>query len=222
MAHFSMFTTGCSLRRQKGFTLIELLVALLIGSVVTSALFQTFSQQLAAQRVESARRAAQTTARGTMNFIVRNLEQLGREPNLILFTANDPAIQTANADMIQYRTNLSEAWADTDTNDTWENVTFQYSAGDKTVYVVANGQTTPLTDSGTVQKSFVPPGGLVFTYFDKDGNIVAPGGGAAARASIRRITVSLTVRGLRPDLSENDPNQPEVTLSQDVFLRNVS
>jgi hypothetical protein len=47
---------------------------------------------------------------------------------------------------------------------------------------------------------------------------VAPGGDEAARASIRRINIFLKLHGVPPDGSQ----VPEVTLSQDVILRNVS
>lgn len=208
------------LKRQQGFTLIELLVALLASSITLTALISFFQFQTINTRSENARRAAEITARGTLNFIVRNLEHIGRDPHLSLFTAAAPALQEAEDDRIHYLANLSTDWTDTNTTGTWEDVTFQYNASAKAVEVVRGGTTYPLTDDGANQKSYVPAGGLglAFTYFDKNGNVVAPGGNAAARASIRRLNVSITVRGVPP----GGYPEPEVTLSQDVFLRNVS
>jgi hypothetical protein len=167
-------------------------------------------------RLENANRATQTTSRGALNFIVRNLEHVGRSPNLA-FTSAAPALQVAEGDKITYLANLSEGWTDTDTGDAWENVTFQYN-NDVIEVIQGAGAPLPLTDAGANPRSYVPVGGLAFTYFDANGNIVAPGGNAAARASVRRINVSVAVRGVVP---AGHP-EPEVTLSQDVFLRNVS
>ncbi|MBI3304083.1 MAG: prepilin-type N-terminal cleavage/methylation domain-containing protein [Deltaproteobacteria bacterium] len=213
-----MNTSAFSLKRQGGFTLVELLVALLMGSVILTALLSFFRFQTISMRIENARRAAQVTVRGALNFIVRDLEHIGRDPHLSLFTAAAPALQEAEDDSIHYLANLSSDWADNDDTDTWENVAFQYNSSTQAIEVVQGGTTYPLTDDGENQKSYVPSGGLSFTYFDKDGNIVAPGGNATARASIRRINVSVAVRGVVP---AGHP-EPEVTLSQDVFLRNVS
>ncbi len=193
-------------------------MALLASSITLTALISFFQFQTINTRSENARRAAEITARGTLNFIVRDLEHIGRDPHLSLFTATAPALQEAKDDRIHYLANLSPDWAYNNTPGTWEDVTFQYNASTKAVEVVRGGTTYPLTDDGTNQKSYVPAGGLVFTYFDKNSNVVAPGGNAAARASIRRLNVSITVCGVPP----GGYPEPKVTLSQDVFLRNVS
>jgi len=206
-----------SKKSQAGFTLIELLVSLLMVSVTMTALLSFFSYQTTALRVENAQRAAQMTARGALNFIVRQLESVGRNPNPI-FTAANPAIQEAEEDSLHYLTNLSTTWTDTDTSDNWEDMMFAYDAASRAVVFNNGGNTYALTDNGATQRSYVPTGGLVFTYYDDKGNEVAPGGNATARASIRRINVSLTVNGVVPDGYE----EPEVTLSQDVELRNLS
>lgn len=205
-------------KQQAGFTLTELLVALVVSSLTTTALITFFRFQTTSLREQNARRAAQVTVRGALNFMVRELEHIGRDPHRTLFTAANPALQQADADTLHYRANLSTDWADTDDTDTWEDVIFQYNADTNTVEVTRGDTTYPLTDGGENQKSYVPAGGLVFTYYDKDGNVVAPGGNAAARASIRRIDIALTVRGVPPAGS----SEPEVTLSQDIILRNVS
>jgi prepilin-type N-terminal cleavage/methylation domain-containing protein len=210
-----MKTAGQVLKQHGGFTFIELMVALLLGSVVMTALFQVFSQQVATIRTENARRAAEMTARGVLNFVVRNLEQLGRNPQTTVFTAANPAIQEAEDSILHYRSDLSAAWNDTDTTDSWEDVTFQYNGSTQTAEVVQGGTTTALSESSATRKSYVNE--LTFTYFDNNGNVVAPGGGAAARASIRRIRVLISVHGVVPA----GQSVPAVTLSQDVFLRNV-
>jgi prepilin-type N-terminal cleavage/methylation domain-containing protein len=204
-------------KHQEGFTLTELLVALVVSLLTTSALITFFSFQTTSLRVQNARRAAQVTVRGALNFMVRELEHIGRDPGLTLFTTANPALQAAAAHSLHYRANLSTDWADTDDTDTWEDITFQYDASTRAVEITRGDTTYALTDSGERQKSYVPSGGLVFTYFKTDGTAVPPGSGATDRAKIRRINVSITVRGVPPD----GYPEPEVTLSQDVILRNV-
>src|SRR5262249_43341666 len=163
---------------QRGFTLPELLVALVISAITLTALLSFFSLQTKAMRAENARRAAQITARGTLSFIVRELEHIGRDPHGSLFTADSPAILAANEDSLHYRANLSQDWT-ADPNPAWEDVIFQYDPSQWQIEVVrqVGGEwtTSALTDDrGDQQKSYVPHGGLVFTYYDADGNVVAP------------------------------------------------
>src|SRR5690242_11292980 len=94
-------------RQQAGFTLTELLVALVVSSLTTTALIAFFRFQTTSLREQNARRAAQVTVRGALNFMVRELEHIGRDPHRTLFTAANPALQVADADILHYRANLS-------------------------------------------------------------------------------------------------------------------
>lgn len=206
----------------RGFTLMELLVALLVSGIVMTALLTFYHYQIGSMRLETARRAAQVTTRGTLHFMVRHLESLGRDPGGLLFTPTAPALQVADAEELHYGSNLSEDPADNDTLDPWEDVVFAYDSATAAIQVTTTdggGSTTyALTDESATPTSYVPAGGLLFTYYDGDGNVVAPGGGATDRARIRRIHVSITVHGVPP----GNYAEPEVTLAQDVYLRNVS
>ena len=209
-------------RRCRGFGIIEMLIAMGLSVIVMAAATKFFSYQVSAMRTERVRRGAQMTARTALNFMVRNLELLGRDPQRVLFTSLDtpalpPAIATASVSDIHYRTNLSEDLADADTLDEWEDVTFSVSDG---VIWVTRGVAAPLplTDGSQTAASHVADDGLTLTYFDGDGDEVLNLAPAAARASVRRIRVSLTVRGG----AAGNQTGPSVTLSQDVFLRNVS
>ncbi len=212
----------------RGFTLIELLVSLLMVSVSMTALLSFFQTQNVSIQVENSRRAAQMTARSCLAFIVRHLENIGRDPTLEMFSAAAPAIETAELDDLHYQTNLSDddpnGVPGPDTADDWEDVTFIYDdiaqAIMVTIPAVGGGgtETYALTDDGVSPQSYVPSGGLTFTYYDEDGNIIPPGGGVTDRGDIRRINVAVTVRGLPP----GGHAEPEVTLAQDVFLRNMS
>jgi len=199
-----------------------MLVAMGLSLVVMTAATKFFSYQVSAMRTERVRRAAQMTARTAINFMVRHLELLGRDPQRVLFSSLDtpalpPAIATASASEIHYRTNLSEDLADADTLDEWEDVRFSVSDG---VVWVTRGVAAPLplTDGSQTAASHVEDDGLALTYFDGDGDEILNTASNAARASVRRIRVSLTVRGG----AAGNQTGPSVTLSQDVFLRNVS
>jgi hypothetical protein len=157
-------------------------------------------------------------ARNALNLIARQLGHAGRDPNLSLFSAAAPAIEVAQTDMIRYRTNLSKAESDNDTNDDWEDVTFQYSDG--VIWVSQGGGAAAALTDETGQRSYVPANGLTFTYFDGDGNVVTPGDSAVERASIRGVRVAISIVG-GPDDGE-PADQPQITISQDVFLRNLS
>lgn|GEM_PF-6176511 len=204
-------------KHQKGFSVVELLVAVVIGAIILTAMMQFFSAQLTSMRTENARRAAQITARGAMNFIVRQLQHVGRDPNGRTFhNVNDQtlpaAIMGASSTSIHYRANLSTSSTDNDTGDAWEDVTFFYNNG---AIWVTQGQsgTFALTDNGNPRNSYVPSqGGLTFSYLDRNSTPTT------VLADIRRITVSITVRGI----VAQSQSEPVVTLSQDVFLRNVS
>jgi prepilin-type N-terminal cleavage/methylation domain-containing protein len=206
-----------SLLSQKGFTLIELLVALLASSVVMGSLMTFFFEQLRSMQLENSRRTAESVARACLNFIARELEGIGRDPHQTLFLSADPAINAAEADSLHYRTNLSSTWTDNDDDDAWEDVTFLYNTGTQVIEVVKDGTTYSLSESSGNRKTYVPSGGLTFTYYDRSGNVVAAGGDAAQRATIHRIKVVVSVR------SEAPPGEiePTITFSRDVFLRNV-
>lgn len=212
-------------RGQRGFSLMEVLVALAINSLLLAVVMSFFSFQVTTAKAQDGRRSAQMTARETMGFLVRHISGIGRA-NATRFTDLAPAIIEAQADSMHYQTNLSEDWGDNDLADPWEDVEFSYDATSQTILFEDNNNLTffPgwLTDVGTGRKSYVPAGGLSLTYFDAAGNAVAPGAVAADRASIRRITISLTVRGIIPGQALGSADEPEVTMSQEVFLRNVS
>lgn len=210
-------------REQRGASLIEVLVAVLINSLFLAGVVSFFSFQSGTARAQDSRRAAQVTSRETVDFLVRHISGIGRA-NQTRFTDAAPAIIEAEADSIHYQTNLSEDWTNDDVNDPWEEVHFWYDASTRAVWFQDDNTDVDewLTDAGARRKSYVPAGGLAFTYYDGDGNVVAPGSGAAARASIRRINIALTVRGILPGQALGSTNEPEATMSQDVFLRNVS
>jgi Tfp pilus assembly protein PilW len=209
--------------RQRGIAMPELLVAVFVGVVVMAAVVQFFSMQLRATRVETARVTAQVTARATLQLLARHLEHIGRDPQHTLFWNVDdhtlaPAIVAASGDSLHYRTNLSASPSDTDTADGWENVTFSWSDG--TIWATpAAGTPAPVT-SGEKTRSYVPPGGLSFEYWDGGGQTLTNLSTAAARASVRRIRVTVTVIG-GPEGAPSS-NAPRATVSQDVYLRNLS
>jgi hypothetical protein len=203
--------------------MVELLLALFISSIVMTAATMFFTQQVHAMRNERARRSAQMMARTALSFMVRQIELLGRDPQRVNFYSTDmpalpPAITTADATTIHYRTNLSEDLDDTDIADNWEDVTF--AVGQNVIWVTrGTDDPLPLTD-GSKTASHVPDDGFELEYFDGDGDPIPDLTSAAARASVRRIRVTLTVTGGPVTTPEVD-GVPSITLSQDILLRNA-
>ncbi len=202
--------------------MVEMLLALFISSIVMTAATMFFTQQVHAMRTARARRSAQMTARTALNFMVRQMELLARDPQRVLFSSMDtptlpPAIAAADATSIHYRTNLSEDLDDVDIVDDWEDVTL--SLQDNVLWVArGTDDPLPLTD-GSTTASHVPDDGFELEYFDGDGDLIPDLTSTAARASVRRIRVTLTVTG--GPVTQN-ANVPSITLSQDVLLRNAS
>lgn len=208
---------------ERGVALAELLVAGLLGTIAMAAVTQFFSVQVRAMRVETARVTAQLGARMALDLIVRHLEHVGRDPRRTLFSNVDdrtlpPAIAAASAGAVEYRTNLSTNPNDGDAADAWEHVTF--SEVDGTVWMTEGAGLPAALTAVAKKRSHVPPGGLAFTYFDAVGQQVTSLASAAARASVRRIVVAITVVGGPEGAAGVDA--PRITLAQDVFLRNVS
>src|SRR5262245_38572323 len=111
-------------RPSRGFSAVEMLVAMSLSVVVMTAATKFFAYQVGAMRTERLRRGAQMTARTALNFMVRQIELLGRDPQRVLFRSLDtpalpPAIAAAGTSSIHYRTNLSEDLGDTDVLDEW-------------------------------------------------------------------------------------------------------
>ena len=201
-------------KRQSGFTLIEMLVSMAVSGILLAALASVFSLHATTMSITDAHRAAQTTARGTLAFLARQLTHIGRA-NRIRFTAGAPAIQDATPDFIRYRTNLSADWGNDNTTEAGEDVSIRYDSAVEAIRFWdhnISGNTSYLTNIGSRRKSYVPANGLVFSYFDANGNAVTATT-AAARASIRRITITLTVRGINPQLALGHADEPKVTLS---------
>lgn len=205
-----------------GFTLLETVVAMLIGSIVMTAVTTFFTFQLASMRKQRARRAAQMTARTTLNFITRQVEHVGRDPQRVLFASADnttlpPAIITAGAHSIHYQTNLSASLTDQDATDPFEDVTL--AVGNGVIWFTQGNGTPAALSDGTTLNSHVASNGLTFSYFDVAGTAVANPTTATARASVRRIDVRVTVIG--GALAAETAGAPRVTLTQNVFLRNL-
>ncbi len=95
---------------------------------------------------------------------------------------------------------------------------FQYNPNAQVIEVVRGGTAYSLSEGSGNRKTYVPSGGLTFTYYDRNGNVVAAGGNATERASIRRVNVAISVRGEAPP----GYDEPTITFSRDVYLRNVS
>jgi type IV pilus assembly protein PilW len=68
------------LRRQDGFTMAEVLVALLVSAIVLGAIFTAFSSQHKSYLVQDDTAEMQQSLRATMEFVVREIQMAGFDP----------------------------------------------------------------------------------------------------------------------------------------------
>ena len=68
------------LNRQRGFTMAEVLVALLVSAIVLGAIFVAFSSQHKSYLVQDDTAEMQQSLRATMDFMVREIQMAGFDP----------------------------------------------------------------------------------------------------------------------------------------------
>ena len=87
-------------RNTNGFTLIEILVALVLSIIVMAAIYSTFHSQQKSYMVQEQVAAMQQNLRAAMFYMEREIRMAGCDPTRK--AKPEPAIVTANADMIAF------------------------------------------------------------------------------------------------------------------------
>lgn len=79
-----------------GFTLVEVLVAMLAGVLVLGGIYQLMTQSQKVYKFQAEQAAMQQAVRMAMDTIVRDLRQAGDDPNKIIFTSTNKAIDNGD------------------------------------------------------------------------------------------------------------------------------
>lgn len=196
----------CSRRPEAGFTLIELLAVIIVGGILLTALGSFYLSEQRAFKQQQIQIETSQSLRVAIDQITRDLRLAGRDPlgtdNFgLTYAADDEVRFTADAD--------DDGVVDPNMN---ERRGFRRSNG--TIEMLGDAGTWP----GILLADFVDPNGVVFRYYDADGNPVAtPTSDPATLEDIRQIDVEITV-------TQRVPGAPDIarTEASSVELRNLS
>jgi type IV pilus assembly protein PilW len=197
-------------KNQKGFTLIELLVAMGLSLLVLGAAYSVFRVQTHTIKAQEFKMEAQEDARAALDMMVREVRNLGFFPtatactnpantNGIVAAANNNLqfVYDANSDGDCVDTVGSGAGADENVIYAWNNVTLDITRD------IGNGP--QVLTAGNVTN-------VTFSYFDGTGAVTTD------LASIRRVSITLTVRSRSTDVQFG--GQQLITMDSNVDLRN--
>jgi len=194
----------------RGATLIEQLVALLIGSVLITALYGYFRAELYRSLAIEAKTATLEDARGALDIMIRDLKNAGSwgsgsvpsevgsvdDPNNDADTVCN-RVYAASASMIHVQMDLNGNGNCAD-NDPRENIRYELTGPTSTCpgpsIIRRNGDCLV----ANVVTAMV---GKVFSYYDANGTDL---GNTPAPDAIKRVKISFTVRVKNPDPRATD------------------
>lgn len=225
-----------------GFTLIELLIAMAMSACVMTAIYSLYVTSDRTCTVQNQVAQAQQDARAGIDIMGREIRMAGfiapADRDTITTDAGLPVSDLTNEDIEEAEVNAITFEVDTDNDGVTETVRYDYNAG--TLQLTRqewswNGAGWQEWDDGAGN----PLGALVLIpdvtactfVYDTDadpanGTLATPLNTAATRATVRVITITITVRTGRPDQSYTNPNDGTNfrtrTLQSRFFLRNMS
>ena len=189
----------------RGATLIEQLVALLIGSVLITALYGYFRAELYRSLAIEAKTATLEDARGALDIMIRDLKNAGSwgsgsvpsevgsvdDPNNDADTVCN-RVYAASASMIHVQMDLNGNGNCAD-NDPRENIRYELTGPTST----CPGPSIIRRNGDCLVANVVPTMvGKVFSYYDANGTDL---GNTPAPDAIKRVKISFTVRVKNPD-----------------------
>jgi len=170
---------------KKGFTLIEIMIALVLSSILATAIYAFFTSQEKIYNIQDQISETQQNLRVGLDKMIKDIRMSGYENYL------NPAgagIAVAAATSIQITADLN---GDGDTSDTNENITYSLydSGGDGDLDLGRNSQ--PLVEN-------IANNGLQFRYFDENNTELASTPLVSGdRLAVRSIEVILTAQTAR-------------------------
>lgn len=191
---------------ERGVTMAELLVAMTMLGTALAAMFGLYRYQMFGLIAQTTQLNTQEAGRGVMDLFTRELRQAGADPTQVGIAA----LTTGSATSLQMQFDRNGNGA----IDNGERVTYQLTDGSLTRAASGGAPTVFATGLPTTTP---------FTYYDGNGNQLAPGGAqniltAAQLASVRRVRLAFTVQQPNPDPNNTAPL--ETSYSTNVDLRN--
>jgi type IV pilus assembly protein PilW len=172
---------------KRGFTLSELLVALVIMSVVSSAIYGVFSISSRSYATQSVTADVQQSVRSAMEVMLHDIRAAGLDPT----ASGNFGIELAEAEKLR----LTSDSIDSGLNDF--NGILDDTNSERITYVLQGTRLNQIlyetTDSETSASLIRDVQNLKFTYFDDDGNNLGSPVPPLQLADIRTINVSITV-----------------------------
>ena len=195
---------------KRGFSLNELLVAMVIMSVVSSAIYGVFSISSRSYTTQSVTADVQQSVRSAMELMLQDIRVAGLDPT----ASGNFGIELAEAEKLRFTSDSIDAGL----NDF--NGTLDDTNAERITYVRQSTQLNQILYETTDSESSAPlisdVKNLKFTYFDADGNDLGSPVPPAQLSDIRTINVSITVE---EPAGRNAPVRR--TLTNGVKCRNI-
>ena len=175
---------------KRGFSLNELLVALVIMSVVSSAIYGVFSISSRSCTTQGVAADVQQSVRAAMEVMLQDIRAAGLDPT----ASGNFGIELAEAEKLRFTSDS----IDTALNDF--NGILDETNSERITYVLQGTQLHQIlyetTDSETSTPLIGNVQNLKFNYFDADGNNLGSPVPPLQLSDIRTINVSITVEEL--------------------------
>jgi type IV pilus assembly protein PilW len=172
---------------QRGFSLNELLVALVIMSVVSTAIYGVFSISSRSYTTQGVAADVQQSVRSAMELMLRDIRAAGLDPT----ASGNFGIELAEASKLRFTSDSIDAGL----NDF--NGTLNDTNSERITYALQGTQLNQILYETTVSETSASlirdVRNLKFTYFDADGNNLGSPVPALQLSDIRTISVSITV-----------------------------
>ena len=172
---------------KRGFSLNEILVALVIMSVVSSAIYGVFSISSRSYTIQSVTADVQQSVRSAMEVMLHDIRAAGLDPT----ASGNFGIELAEAEKLRFTSDSIDAGL----NDF--NGILDDTNSERITYVLQDNQLNQIlyetTGSETSAPLIMDVQNLKFTYFDADGNNLGSPVPPLRLSDIRTINVSMTV-----------------------------
>ncbi len=207
------------MEKHNGFTFVELLVAMTMMTITMAGFYSVYRMQTRSLKSQDNRLKAQQDARITLEFMVREIRNVGYFPEKVT-NANcfedEGGIQIADSQSFRFHYDFQgdtpTSPADGNCGDANEDIAFGYNATTKDITRAMNGGVPQRLTDGNAYL-------LQLKYFTQTGTeLTAVPLSAADRANIQRVTITVTIKSDNPD--EFGGGQLIATIGSNVNLRN--